>query len=49
MDLVIAEKPKCAISIAKVIGDYKKKNGFYEGSGYKGIMVQLGQLSSDGH
>ena len=32
--LVIAEKPSVAISIAKVIGATKKKDGYYEGSGY---------------
>ena len=33
MDLVIAEKPSVAISIAKVIGATKKKDGYYEGNG----------------
>ena len=33
MKLVIAEKPSVAISIAKVIGATKKKNGYYEGNG----------------
>ncbi|WP_136111593.1 DNA topoisomerase 3 [Streptococcus pyogenes] len=33
--LVIAEKPSVAISIAKVIGATKKKDGYYEGNGYK--------------
>ena len=32
MDLVIAEKPSVAISIAKVIGATKKKDGYYEGN-----------------
>ncbi|HEO2338200.1 DNA topoisomerase 3 [Streptococcus agalactiae] len=35
MNLVIAEKPSVAISIAKVIGATKKKDGYYEGNGYK--------------
>ncbi len=35
MDLVIAEKPSVAISIAKVIGATKKKDGYYEGNGYR--------------
>ena len=33
MKLVIAEKPSVAISIAKVIGATKKKDGYYEGNG----------------
>ena len=35
MNLVIAEKPSVAISIAKVIGATKKKYGYYEGNGYR--------------
>ncbi|HEU6534921.1 TPA: DNA topoisomerase 3 [Streptococcus pneumoniae] len=35
MKLVIAEKPSVAISIAKVIGANKKKDGYYEGNGYR--------------
>ena len=35
MKLVIAEKPSVAISIAKVIGATKKKDGYYEGNGYR--------------
>ena len=35
MNLVIAEKPSVAISIAKVIGATKKKDGYYEGNGYR--------------
>ena len=35
MKLVIAEKPSVAISIAKVIGANTKKDGYYEGNGYK--------------
>lgn len=46
MDLVIAEKPSVAISIAKVIGATKKKDGYYEGSGYRvswcvGHLIQM--------
>ncbi|MDB8654412.1 DNA topoisomerase 3 [Streptococcus anginosus] len=44
--LVIAEKPSVAISIAKVIGAKKKKDGYYEGNGYKvswcvGHLIQM--------
>ena len=35
MKLVIAEKPSAAITISKVIGAKEKKNGYYEGNGYK--------------
>ncbi len=46
MKLVIAEKPSVAISIAKVIGATKKKDGYYEGNGYKvswcvGHLIQM--------
>ena len=46
MKLVIAEKPSVAISIAKVIGATSKKDGYYEGNGYKvswcvGHLVQM--------
>lgn len=34
MVLVIAEKPSVALAISKVIGAYKKENGYFEGSGY---------------
>lgn len=34
MKLVIAEKPSVAISIAKVIGASKRKDGYYEGNNY---------------
>ena len=34
MELVIAEKPSVALSIAKVIGAKNKKDGYYEGNGY---------------
>ncbi|HGC9643714.1 TPA: DNA topoisomerase 3 [Streptococcus agalactiae] len=44
--LVIAEKPSVAISIGKVIGATKKKDGYYEGNGYKvswcvGHLIQM--------
>lgn len=44
--LVIAEKPSVAISIAKVIGARKKKDGYYEGNGYRvswcvGHLIQM--------
>lgn len=44
--LVIAEKPSVAISIAKVIGATKKRDGYYEGNGYKvswcvGHLIQM--------
>ena len=46
MKLVIAEKPSVAISIAKVIGANKKKDGYYEGNSYKvswcvGHLIQM--------
>ncbi|BAN60877.1 hypothetical protein ANG_0407 [Streptococcus anginosus subsp. whileyi MAS624] len=46
MKLVIAEKPSVAISIAKVIGANKKKDGYYEGNGYRvswcvGHLIQM--------
>ncbi len=34
MQLVIAEKPSVAVSIAKVMGANNRKNGYYEGNGY---------------
>ena len=51
MKLVIAEKPSVAISIAKVIGATKKKDGYYEGNGYKvswcvGHLVQMANPES---
>ena len=51
MDLVIAEKPSVAISIAKVIGATKKKDGHYEGSGYRvswcvGHLIQMANPDS---
>ena len=46
MKLVIAEKPSVPISIAKVIGANKKKDGYYEGNGYRvswcvGHLIQM--------
>ncbi|HEN3081787.1 TPA: DNA topoisomerase 3 [Streptococcus agalactiae] len=46
MKLVIAEKPSVAISIAKVIGANKKKDGYYEGNGCRvswcvGHLIQM--------
>lgn len=51
MKLVIAEKPSVAISIAKVIGATKKKDGYYEGSGYRvswcvGHLIQMANPDS---
>ncbi|XHW74404.1 DNA topoisomerase 3 [Streptococcus dysgalactiae subsp. equisimilis] len=51
MKLVIAEKPSVAISIAKVIGATKKKDGYYEGNGYKvswcvGHLIQMAKPDS---
>lgn len=49
--LVIAEKPSVAISIAKVIGAKNKKDGYYEGNGYKvswcvGHLIQMANPDS---
>ena len=46
MELLIAEKPSVALSIAKVIGAKNKKDGYYEGNGYKvswcvGHLIQM--------
>lgn len=51
MKLVIAEKPSVAISIAKVIGANKKKDGYYEGNGYRvswcvGHLIQMANLDA---
>lgn len=51
MKLVIAEKPSVAISIAKVIGATKKKDGYYEGNGYNvswcvGHLIQMANPES---
>lgn len=44
--LVIAEKPSVALSIAKVVGAKNKKDGYYEGNGYRvswcvGHLIQM--------
>lgn len=49
--LVIAEKPSVALSIAKVIGANNKKDGYYEGNGYKvswcvGHLIQMANPDS---
>ena len=46
MELVIAEKPSVALSIAKVIGAKNKKDGYYEGNEYRvswcvGHLIQM--------
>ena len=46
MNLVIEEKPSVALSIAKVIGASYRKDGHYEGNGYRaswcvGHLVQM--------
>ena len=51
MKLVIAEKPSVAISIAKVIGAMSKKDGYYEGNGYRvswcvGHLIQMANPDS---
>ena len=51
MKLVIAGKPSVAIAIAKVIGATKKKDGYYEGNGYKiswcvGYLIQMANPES---
>ena len=51
MKLVIAEKPSVAISIAKIIGATKKKDGYYEGNGYRiswciGHLIQMANPDS---
>ena len=51
MELVIAEKPSVALSIAKVIGAKNKKDGYYEGNGYKvswcvGHLIQMANPDS---
>ena len=51
MKLVIAEKLSVAISIAKVIEATKKKDGYYEGNGYKvswcvGHLIQMANPES---
>ena len=49
--LVISEKPSVAISISKVLGATKKKDGYYEGNGYKvswcvGHLIQMANPDS---
>lgn len=34
MILVITEKPSVALAVSKVLGAYKREDGYYEGSGY---------------
>ena len=51
MQLVIAEKPSVAQSIARVIGADEKKDGYMEGNGYLvswciGHLVELAQPES---
>ena len=46
MKLVIAEKPSVALSISKIIGAKNKKDGYYEGNGYRvswcvGHLIQM--------
>ncbi|WP_314938434.1 DNA topoisomerase 3 [Parvimonas micra] len=46
MELVIAEKPSVALSISKIIGAKNKKDGYYEGNGYRvswcvGHLIQM--------
>lgn len=48
MKLVITEKPSVAQTVAKVIGAYKREDGYIEGSGYivswcVGHLVELAQ------
>ena len=49
--LVIAEKPSVALSISKIIGANGKKDGYYEGNGYRvswcvGHLVQMANPES---
>lgn len=51
MKLVIAEKPSVALSISKVIGATNKKDGYYEGKGYRvswcvGHLIQMANPDS---
>lgn len=51
MKLVIAEKPSVALSISKVIGATNKKDGYYEGNGYRvswcvGHLIQMANPDS---
>ena len=50
-NLVVAEKPSVAISISKVLGATSKKDGYYEGNGYRvswcvGHLVQMANPES---
>ena len=49
--LVISEKPSVAISISKVLGATSKKDGYYEGNGYRvswciGHLIQMANPES---
>ena len=49
--LVIAEKPSVALSISKIIGANGKKDGYYEGNGYRvswcvGHLIQMANPES---
>ena len=49
--LVISEKPSVAISISKVLGATSKKDGYYEGNGYRvswcvGHLIQMANPDS---
>ena len=51
MKLVIAEKPSVALSISKVIGATSRKEGYYEGNGYRvswcvGHLIQMANPDS---
>ena len=51
MKLVIAEKPSVALSISKVIGAASRKDGYYEGNGYRvswcvGHLIQMANPDS---
>ena len=43
--LVIAEKPSVARSIAAVIGATEKQNGYWQGSGYLDTRCPMHQLT----
>ena len=48
MILVITEKPSVALAVSKVLGAYKREDGYYEGSGYivswcVGHLVEIGR------
>lgn len=53
MQLVIAEKPSVAKSIAEVLGAEDRQNGYFEGNGYLvswcvGHLIELAQPESYG-